>query len=46
MSVQVRRGLPPETETELARLQPHKIIILGGTGVVSPTIEALATYLS
>lgn len=32
-------GLPGTTRAELARLQPAKIIILGGTGVVSAGIE-------
>jgi subtilisin family serine protease len=31
-------GLPQATRTELARLQPTKIVILGGTGSVSTTV--------
>ncbi|NIA25999.1 MAG: hypothetical protein GWP04_10595, partial [Gammaproteobacteria bacterium] len=37
--------LPQATADELQRLAPAEIIILGGTGVVSPSVEsALATY--
>jgi putative cell wall-binding protein len=34
------RGLPDATRAELARLRPGRIVILGGTGVVSSAIEA------
>ena len=34
------QGLPEATGAELARLQPGRIVILGGTTVVSPTVEA------
>lgn len=32
-------GLPPETSTELARLRPAQIVVLGGSGAVSATVE-------
>jgi len=39
--------LPSATVSELKRLKPQKIVVLGGTGVVSPTVEkALASYTS
>jgi len=39
--------LPSATVSELKRLKPKRIIVLGGTGVVSPTVEkALASYTS
>lgn len=40
-----RSSLPGATTAELARLRPTKIVVLGGTGVVSPTVaSALAPY--
>ncbi len=40
-------SIPPVTAAELVRLKPAGITILGGTGVVSPTVEAqLAAYTS
>jgi putative cell wall-binding protein len=44
----VRRDtIPAATATELARLKPGKIVILGGTSVVSSTVaSALAGYTS
>jgi putative cell wall-binding protein len=33
-----RGGLPSATATELARLKPSKIVVLGGAGVVSDTV--------
>jgi len=42
-----KNSVPADTAAELARLKPKKIIILGGTGVISPTIEnQLATYIN
>ncbi|PYI39810.1 hypothetical protein CVS30_03890 [Arthrobacter psychrolactophilus] len=39
-------GLPAATRTELARLKPKKIIILGGTGALSSTVQSqLAQYV-
>jgi len=39
--------LPSATVSELKRLKPKKIIVLGGTGVVSDAVEkALASYTS
>ncbi len=35
-----RDTIPAETVNELNRLQPQKIVILGGTGVVSNTVQA------
>jgi hypothetical protein len=32
-------ALPPEIQAELARLNPAKIVILGGNGAVSPALE-------
>ncbi|MEO8463224.1 MAG: cell wall-binding repeat-containing protein [Chloroflexota bacterium] len=38
-------ALDPATVAELTRLQPHKIIVLGGTGVISDSVrQALAAY--
>jgi hypothetical protein len=38
-------SIPAATAAELARLNPAKIVILGGTGVVSPTVAtALAAF--
>lgn len=38
-------GLPAAIRTELARLKPRKIVVLGGTGAVSSTVqEDLARY--
>lgn len=38
-------SIPAATATELVRLNPEKIVILGGTGVVSPAVAtALAAY--
>ncbi|MEO5918021.1 MAG: S8 family serine peptidase, partial [Candidatus Limnocylindrales bacterium] len=38
-------ALDPATIAELTRLQPHKIIVLGGTGVISDAVrQALAAY--
>jgi subtilisin family serine protease len=38
-------GIPPETGAELARLQPQRIVILGGPGAVSADVElALDQY--
>jgi putative cell wall-binding protein len=38
-------GLPAETAAELARLQPGRIVVLGGTAAVSDTVLAqLGTY--
>ena len=31
-------SIPPETEAEILRLAPQRIVILGGTGVVSDTV--------
>ncbi|NIA24092.1 MAG: hypothetical protein GWP04_00830 [Gammaproteobacteria bacterium] len=43
----VGNSVPAATAAELARLQPAKIVVLGGTGVVSPDVEAaLASYTS
>jgi putative cell wall-binding protein len=40
-----KAAIPAETGTELDRLNPGKIIIVGGTGVVSTTVgSALRTY--
>lgn len=40
-----RDTLPAVTRTELARLKPGRIYVVGGTGVVSETVRtALATY--
>jgi len=37
--------IPAATVTELKRLKPKKIVVLGGTGVVSPAVEkALAAH--
>ncbi|MBA3740282.1 MAG: cell wall-binding repeat-containing protein, partial [Chloroflexi bacterium] len=45
MLLTLARGLPDATRAELSRLQPARIVILGGTTVVSPTVEAqLAAY--
>jgi len=39
--------LPAATVSELRRLKPQKIVVLGGTGVVSAAVEkALASYTS
>ena len=39
-------GVPAVVATELSRLKPAKIVILGGTGVVSAAVQsALAAYL-
>lgn len=35
-----RSSLPTPTATELARLQPGRIVILGGTGVVTAAVES------
>ncbi|NVM95577.1 cell wall-binding repeat-containing protein [Arthrobacter wenxiniae] len=38
-------GLPAVTRTELTRLKPQRIIVLGGTGALSGTVQAqLAQY--
>ena len=37
-----RSGIPPATGKELARLKPSKIVILGGTSVVSDTVRRSA----
>ena len=38
-------SLPASTALELGRLQPREIVILGGTGVVSPAVETqLASF--
>jgi hypothetical protein len=40
-----QNGIPSETAAELTRLSPDKIIIVGGTAVVSPSVESgLAAY--
>jgi hypothetical protein len=40
-------SIPPATATELTRLNPDKIVVLGGTGVVSAGVETLlAGYTS
>jgi len=40
-------GIPDPTATELARLSPDTIVILGGSGAVSPDVEsALGAYAS
>lgn len=40
-------GLPSVIEDELKRLKPQQIVILGGTGALSPKVEAdLSTYSS
>lgn len=40
-------GLPQEVKAELARLKPKKIVVLGGTGVVSPAVlTSLRSYSS
>jgi putative cell wall-binding protein len=37
--------VPPETAAEIQRLAPERIVLLGGTGPVSPAVEAaLATF--
>lgn len=42
-----RDSIPGATATELARLAPKEIVILGGTGVVSPTVEnQLAAFIN
>jgi|GEM_PF-3340064 len=33
-------SIPAEVRTELQRLKPHKIVVLGGTGVVSEKVKA------
>jgi putative cell wall-binding protein len=33
-------GLPGEVAAELIRLDPNRVVIVGGTGVVSPAVEA------
>lgn len=39
--------LPPETRTELSRLKPQRIWLLGGTGVISESVRAaLVPYAS
>jgi putative cell wall-binding protein len=39
--------IPPQIEAELIRLGPHRVVILGGTAVVSAEVEAvLATFAS
>jgi len=39
-------SLPSATRTELARLRPHRIVILGGSGAVSDAVKSqLAAYL-
>ncbi|MDR2996667.1 MAG: cell wall-binding repeat-containing protein [Microbacterium sp.] len=35
--------LPPETKAALARLRPSRIVVLGGTGVVSAAVVSKAT---
>ena len=38
--------IPAATASELTRLQPNKIVILGGTGVVSTAVETqLAAFV-
>ena len=38
-------SLPASTALELSRLRPREIVILGGTGVISPAVEAqLASF--
>ena len=38
-------GIPAVTSTELQRLQPQRIVVLGGTGVISQALQnQLATY--
>ena len=40
-----RDDVPPATAAELARLQPERIVVLGGAGAVSARVEAdLASY--
>lgn len=39
-------SLPLVTETELRRLQPTRVIIIGGEGAVSPAVEALVNGLA
>ncbi len=42
-----RNSIPADTHTELTRLNPGRIIIAGGAGVISSTVEqALAKYLA
>ncbi|GHD48365.1 hypothetical protein D9V29_09840 [Mycetocola manganoxydans] len=38
-------GLPPAVQTELARLKPTSVVILGGTAIVSDAVAAAATAL-
>jgi putative cell wall-binding protein len=39
--------IPAEVATELRRLQPERIVILGGTNSVSPAVEsALASFVT
>ncbi|MGZ6339554.1 MAG: cell wall-binding repeat-containing protein [Candidatus Limnocylindrales bacterium] len=39
-------GVPEPTQTELARLKPAKIVVLGGTGVIPDAVAAaLAAYV-
>lgn len=33
-----RNSLPPESASELARIQPDRIVVVGGTGVVSSSV--------
>ncbi len=33
-------GLPAAVKNELSRLRPQRVVILGGTGVVSATVES------
>ena len=35
--------LPPETAVELARLQPRRVVVLGGAGAVSETVVTTAS---
>ncbi|WP_291042699.1 cell wall-binding repeat-containing protein [Herbiconiux sp.] len=42
-----RDGIPTDIETELKRLTPDRIVVLGGTATVSPSVEqALAEFVS
>ncbi len=39
-------SLPPATVTELKRLQPQRIVVLGGTGAVSPRVATQLASLT
>jgi len=45
MLLTAKAGLPPATAAELARLTPSKVLIAGGTAVISAEVEAEITAL-